>query len=337
MREFYSTPMHYAIRSARPHGRLKYQTLLKPNAGLHTDAQRALDDGAPVKPASSQHDRRHPLDQVRVSPDQPTILGDNALMDPIYLEARHKYKQTKADAARNHDELTPFQRKLALDPHAHALASSIRQCRLTQVRLPYHFLATFQLAARKSSLVDDDDTVAERGQPEDTSHKASPRFTPHTGHKGRVKNNTYVLGTRAALEHISQKTNWKMLVPEKQRDQQWEWDKNMPDRYLQSLRNTALKQLRICLKTQDTTNHENSGCVLFTCEREESLDAMSAHTTGNAQPAPYEYDLRKLFPPEQVVTFISEHDIKDEKIVLSRHTETTIAVMCLEKLQDYIR
>ncbi|KXS95893.1 hypothetical protein AC578_2641 [Pseudocercospora eumusae] len=305
MREFYSTPMHYAIRSARPHGRLKYQTLLKPNAGLHTDAQRALDDGAPVKPASSQHDRRHPLDQVRVSPDQPTILGDNALMDPIYLEARHKYKQTKADAARNHDELTPFQRKLALDPHAHALASSIRQCRLTQ--------------------------------PEDTSHKASPRFTPHTGHKGRVKNNTYVLGTRAALEHISQKTNWKMLVPEKQRDQQWEWDKNMPDRYLQSLRNTALKQLRICLKTQDTTNHENSGCVLFTCEREESLDAMSAHTTGNAQPAPYEYDLRKLFPPEQVVTFISEHDIKDEKIVLSRHTETTIAVMCLEKLQDYIR
>ncbi|KXT14762.1 hypothetical protein AC579_7793 [Pseudocercospora musae] len=338
--------MQHVIRRARPHARPNHQTQLKPNARPYAaDAQLALDDGRALNPASSQHAftgrRRDPLDHVRISPDQPTIIGDNGMrtyrlrkygnkplplpeiMDPIYLEARHKYKQTKADA----------------------------------VRLPYHFLAVFTMTQGKSSLLEEEETAEHLKRPEDTPNKVRSCFIPTSrlGGKRRHQYLTYVLGTRETIEHLSKKTNWKILVPESKRDRQWEWDKDMPDLYLRQWRDVALRQLGICLRSglsQDPmTNPENVGCILLIRERYENhcsealFEAMSkdvmpeaqSHATANAQLQRPEYDARSLFSPEQVVSFTSEHDIKDEKIVLTQHMETMKAAMYLQKLQDYVR
>ncbi|KAF7191471.1 hypothetical protein HII31_06973 [Pseudocercospora fuligena] len=275
------------------------------------------------------------------------------IMDPIYLEARHKFKQPKADAVRDEDELTPFQRKLALNPHARALATSHRQCRLTQVRLPNHFLAIVKMAAEEGRLLEDEDTAEDLERPKDTPNKTRSCFVPLPRRGGTESKITFVLGTREVVEHLGKKTNWKVLVPEDRRDRQWEWDKDMPNLYLRELRDMTLRQLGVCLKSglsQGTmTNPDNAGCILLTSERDQSsqdlFEALSedfptegqSHTIGNAQLQSYEYDLRNLFSPEQVVSFMSEHDIKDEKIVLSEHRETTRAIVYLEKLQDYIR
>ncbi|EME78220.1 uncharacterized protein MYCFIDRAFT_179652 [Pseudocercospora fijiensis CIRAD86] len=340
-----ATPMQHVTRRARPHAPSNYH-----HSRLHVGARIARDD----------------IDQVRISSDQPTVIGDDGrrtyrlrkhgnkplplpeIMDPIYLQARHKSKQRKARPP-TEEELTPFQRKLAFSPYARALATSVRQCRLTQACLPQHFLARFTITAVKSDAMESDDTPEQIRRRENDKNPARSSFLPAPLGEPREITTGPVLGTREVVEHLSKKTNWKILVKEGERGQNW--DKDMPDLYLRSLRDVTLAQLELCLELglrQDTTaKHKNVDCILLVKARDtppvDLLEAMSQDDTtevqsypnGHAQHQLYEYDLTNLIPQEQVDAFLSQHDIQDGKILLSQHAETTRVAMDLERLRNY--
>lgn len=61
-------------------------------------------------------------------------------MDPAFLEARARHKHRKPEPSK---EPTDFQRQLAKNPFALAIASPMRKCVLTNVKLPAYFLQDF--------------------------------------------------------------------------------------------------------------------------------------------------------------------------------------------------
>ncbi|KAF1988378.1 hypothetical protein K402DRAFT_392124 [Aulographum hederae CBS 113979] len=65
------------------------------------------------------------------------------LMDPEKIARKTRHKQPKATP--KEAELTPFQKKLAANPYAHALATPIRLCNITGAHLPTAFLQDFSL------------------------------------------------------------------------------------------------------------------------------------------------------------------------------------------------
>lgn len=65
------------------------------------------------------------------------------LMDPKFLAARQQNQIPKALPS---NEPTLFQRRLALNPYAIALATPVRLCQLTRTPLPSYFLQDMQLA-----------------------------------------------------------------------------------------------------------------------------------------------------------------------------------------------
>ncbi|EKD12429.1 uncharacterized protein L3040_001041 [Drepanopeziza brunnea f. sp. 'multigermtubi'] len=64
------------------------------------------------------------------------------LMNPAFLKAREKHKLRKPRPSK---EPTDFQRQLAKNPYALALATPIRRCLLTNVKLPAYFLQDFMV------------------------------------------------------------------------------------------------------------------------------------------------------------------------------------------------
>ncbi|KAL9601140.1 MAG: hypothetical protein Q9219_002739 [cf. Caloplaca sp. 3 TL-2023] len=63
-------------------------------------------------------------------------------MDPDLLAARNRYKGLKPQPS---SEQSDFQKKLANNPYARALATPVRNCAVTGVRLPNYFLLNFGL------------------------------------------------------------------------------------------------------------------------------------------------------------------------------------------------
>ncbi|KAI0595318.1 hypothetical protein F4775DRAFT_377516 [Biscogniauxia sp. FL1348] len=64
------------------------------------------------------------------------------VMDPSYWEAKQRHQQKKAEPRRPRNEM---ERMVSRNPFAKALATSIRQCTATRVRLPKFFLQEFKL------------------------------------------------------------------------------------------------------------------------------------------------------------------------------------------------
>ncbi|PBP28896.1 Esterase-like protein [Diplocarpon rosae] len=67
-------------------------------------------------------------------------LPASPLMDPAFFEAREKHKICKPGPSKTPTE---FQRQLAKNPYALALATPVRKCLLTKVKLPNYFLQDF--------------------------------------------------------------------------------------------------------------------------------------------------------------------------------------------------
>ena len=69
-------------------------------------------------------------------------LPISPFMDEAWLAARNKHRAPKAVRSK---EPTPLQRKLLRNPYAQALATPVRTCAITNIRLPAYFLQDFEL------------------------------------------------------------------------------------------------------------------------------------------------------------------------------------------------
>ncbi|KAG9191799.1 N-acetyltransferase [Alternaria panax] len=69
-----------------------------------------------------------------------TQLPLSPLLDPVVVAERARFEQTKERP--RFARFTPLQKKLWMNPFAHALASPVRQCRATTVLLPAAFLVS---------------------------------------------------------------------------------------------------------------------------------------------------------------------------------------------------
>lgn len=74
----------------------------------------------------------------------PRQLPISPLMDPKAMAAREKHKLPKLPPSKTP---TLFQEQLAKNPYAQALATPVRQCQVTNTRLPKYFLQDFELMA----------------------------------------------------------------------------------------------------------------------------------------------------------------------------------------------
>ncbi|KAK6585388.1 hypothetical protein PZA11_002115 [Diplocarpon coronariae] len=69
-------------------------------------------------------------------------LPVSPFMDPAFLQAKKKYRIRKPEPSKTPTE---FQRQLAKNPYALALATPVRRCLLTKVKLPKYFLQDFMV------------------------------------------------------------------------------------------------------------------------------------------------------------------------------------------------
>ncbi|QSZ34718.1 hypothetical protein DSL72_007573 [Monilinia vaccinii-corymbosi] len=79
---------------------------------------------------------------------KPRELPLSPLMDPVFLEARNRYSAPKPKPSK---ERTDFQKQLAKNPYALALATPVRQCSATLLSLPSFFLQDFSIMAHPTT------------------------------------------------------------------------------------------------------------------------------------------------------------------------------------------
>ncbi|KAI1080725.1 hypothetical protein F5B20DRAFT_589103 [Whalleya microplaca] len=97
------------------------------------------------RPLASDRD-----DAFNIDPESKTVdtargkLPLSPIMDPSYWAAKQRHRQMKPKPGRPQN---PLERQMRVNPFANALASSVRQCAVTRVRLPKFFLQDFRLVA----------------------------------------------------------------------------------------------------------------------------------------------------------------------------------------------
>ncbi|KAK4497545.1 hypothetical protein PRZ48_011996 [Zasmidium cellare] len=249
------------------------------------------------------------------------------LMDPLAIAGKQRNKQMKA-RVKEEDKLSEFQQKLRLNPYAHALATSIRQCRLTRALLPSHFLIPF---------------AASIPAPDE---QRKPSLVPAL--RKKVQGKSYITGTREVLENISgKKGKWQVLLFEhvtkpavmalgrELSHKDWAWDGNTPEVVLEQLRGSVVDCLERCL------GGEGREALLVEMPEDgqvERDDLACILVSGSAAPASKsaslpEYNLKALLAPEQLERFMQDSHRK----ALVKHKSTCFAMTALEKLRNYVQ
>ncbi|PBP24308.1 Esterase-like protein [Diplocarpon rosae] len=113
---------------------------LRPPLGTRSKSSRVSSLLQPsVIDASAPDDRGT---QHRESSFKRRSLPVSPFMDPAFFEAREKHQIRKPGPSKTPTE---FQRQLAKNPYALALATPVRKCLLTKVKLPNYFLQDFMV------------------------------------------------------------------------------------------------------------------------------------------------------------------------------------------------
>lgn len=207
----------------------------------------------------SPHGFVQPVEQPMVRSEDGTKMqrerkhGDRSLplppfMDPIAIEARNRYTRPKPREAS--EAKTHFQKQLERNPYAQALATPIRQCRVTHARLPSHFLIPFVSTVTPSSEGQSNERIKARLQLDIDS----------AGHHHlRSPSRIYVLAQRRILDFLSVRKRWAGLISERMKlwlalktarqpsqmkeSSDWIWDAGIVEKVLEMLRKDAAQAL----------------------------------------------------------------------------------------------
>lgn len=335
--------------------------------------------------ASSGYGRGYREAPPTISANEPTIVSEDGtrtlrtrkngskalpipeILDPLYLKARHKYRQSKdrqnvqASGTSETRTVTPFQQELALNPYARTLETPIRQCALTRARLPSDLLLPFGLFMPRQG-------GSERGP-------TKPYFRPLKGYgyrtvppPGLIGHASWVLAKSSVLQSLGAKKgrgkgsgSWVRLADQKTRDDyatltnksgggnvkpvaEWQWDAQMPEKALEILRGNVVSGLKyahphgLIKRLNEVEAKHVSAVVRFKgAEPEDGTVNCSAEnwTTDEWTGIP-KFDLTKLCEESERDHLIHKLGIEDGVMVMIKDLKSLKALLALEKIQNYV-
>ncbi|KAL1800713.1 hypothetical protein ACET3X_001055 [Alternaria dauci] len=184
------------------------------------------------------------------------------LLDPIVVDKRSRFEQTKERP--KFAQFTPFQKKLWMNPFAHALASPVRHCRATVVVLPAAFLVSLHARPHPTTK---DPWLLPVSLTTDNKHLGPPfRF----------------LGRHLVAEHMGKKKVWERALYSRMTEKfgghnlkKMVWREDMPNFVLEIMRKRAESKLKwnfgfrgrlipvASPRTEDIEGVEDVSCVLI--------------------------------------------------------------------------
>lgn len=216
-----------------------------------------------------------------VRPSRRRDLPISPLMDETWLAARERFRTPKAPRSK---QPSPLQLKLLRNPYAQALATPVRNCAITNTRLPAYFLQDFELIAHPqtqeihylprsltSKFRAPEDTPSLEGAEADTESNFTlkendPRdFSKSTedvdvaslpDHSKRTGPKAYVLSRQNLLEILVSRTSkfyaaWQKAFPSRRmrssrsfKTDRLVWRIDMDEFVLELLRRRAVEDLR---------------------------------------------------------------------------------------------
>ncbi|GIZ47684.1 hypothetical protein CKM354_001076900 [Cercospora kikuchii] len=335
--------------------------------------------------ASTGHRRGYREAPPAISADEPTIIskdgtrtlrtrknGSKALpipeiLDPLYLKARHKYRQPKdghtAQTSGTYEprSVTPFQQELALNPYARALETPIRQCALTRARLPSDLLLPFGLF------------MPRQGSSE--SGPTKPYFRPLKGYgyrtvppPGLIGHASWVLAKNSVLQSLGARKgrgkgggSWVRLADQRTRDDyatltnksgggnvkavaEWQWDAQMPEKVMEILRGAVLSGLKyahphgLVKRLDEVETKDASAVVRFkgTELKGGTVNGSAENLTADEWTGIPKFDLTKLCEESERDHLIYRLGIEDDVMVIVKDLKSLKAVLALEKIQNYV-
>ena len=221
--------------------------------------------------------------------------GNSALpvppfLDPIAVKARHRFTAPKPSG--HEIEKNDFQKELEANPFAQALATPVRQCGLTNARLPSHFL--IPIVTHITPPTEGTDT---NGRRQPTTVHLSPDLDLHVPREYRSSSRSYVLAQSRIVRWLTERKKWRYLVSERMRNwlslklgrqsqdfkvqKEWEWDANTEEKVLNTLREEVLKALEavtaegLFTGTDNVENKKVVGVLRFDQESESAAETIS--------------------------------------------------------------
>ncbi|KAL8943611.1 MAG: hypothetical protein Q9216_000976 [Gyalolechia sp. 2 TL-2023] len=244
----------YLLTSAQkleqPEGGVKQKELLSDEAS--TKNSKAEEEPAPQYGTANED---HGTLQLPLSP----------LMDPRFQRARDRYRVRKPEPT---GELSDFQKKLSKNPYAQALATPVRSCSLTNLRLPSYFLLDFGLTPHPRTgkpwqipTLALDQNVSVSGEtsrpvrPTDASNEndaATDSSAPSAKRPARAVAGSHVISQRAAMKFMSKvkRRSFMQMVPHRWKlDTRFNiddlvWREDMDAFVLDLMRRKAVKLLK---------------------------------------------------------------------------------------------
>lgn len=287
-------------------------------------------------------------------------------MDPAFLQAKEKYRATKQPPSKLETQL---QQALAKNPFARALASPLRSCGWTDVRLPRYFLQDFKVLSHP-------DTGIPYLLPTSLTRK-------HSGEEGIPEEKTrpiggmtgYVIANGSTLESMQVSKQSKQpahlnLLPSSVRSVKTamnmfsssKWRPDMAEFVLELLRRRCVEHLLhlaslkrgyvvACVDWEDASSKRSVGVFLWTGGREDNpmpspadfatLDlGMEGGLKGGEKKKRRKvpvYNLRSLLGQKKLAHLMAQSGVFERVVVAVKHKLMTIDLeMKLWKLQGYI-
>lgn len=181
-------------------------------------------------------------------------------LDPLAVRAKTKYTEPKP--LKPHEEKTAFQRELEANPYVQALATPVRQCAVTNARLPSHFLLPFVSHIEQPPA--EDKTSSEKAESRQVTARISPDLDLNGLRELRSPARTYALAQQHIIKHIGSKRRWLALVSERMKkwfalrlgkqwhnfkvQSEWEWDNKTDENVLEKLREDVVDKVMVAWK-----------------------------------------------------------------------------------------
>ncbi|KAL8975640.1 MAG: hypothetical protein Q9197_000115 [Variospora fuerteventurae] len=238
------------------------------------------------------------------------------LMDPKLQNARNRYKTPKPEPSREPSE---FQKRLSKNPYASALATPVRSCAITGVRLPNQFLIDFGLAphpktgkpwqmprlALDSNVIIPGEAASSTQTPQlptTTSSNTDPGALSLSRDPARAVAGSYIISQRSAMKFMSdiKRRSYLQMVPHRWKlDTRFKtdnivWREDMDDFVLDLMRRKVQRLLgylssrpagyiTACHNYEDVQKKHQPGAVLWLGNR----IGDEPETTKEVPPPPY--------------------------------------------------
>ncbi|KAK5125129.1 hypothetical protein LTR85_000805 [Meristemomyces frigidus] len=291
------------------------------------------------------------------------------LLDPVAVKAKSRYRDPKPLPSKL-KEKTEFQRELEANPHAQALAMPVRQCALTNARLPAHFLLPL-VSYIEPQAIDGGTVAATRPSKYAVVHLV-PDLDLNIPRDLRSPARSYVLAQQHILEYFGSKRRWTQVVTERMKrwfalktgrqwhslkvQKEWKWDDATPENVLEKFRDEVVTRLVAAIEGIEVSiiragnmpraaNEVRAvGCFLRLKHHEHQytgVDGLGASRRDLSDQGIRVYDLAYLLGEEDLARVVNITDLIDKGrgswVMVPLSPRTVELQLQLLKLEAYLR